>query len=324
MPVLGHAFVGLATAIYTSPARPGTFSPRSMGLDLWTLALLCLAYLPDILSQILSLAGWPEARFMTHSVLSAVVASLLLAWPLSRLSRFSFAKAFALSLATLLFHDLLDLLQSTDRTPWWPISDHRISSGVTVLPVGLFWETILFGSAFALFYLLRLLSKSKPSFSVLGCREETRFTWLVRGLIGLIIVGAIFTHILRDKREHQLREGHKLLTRGDYHGVLKAAQRAEMWPSTARPGRTDYLKAIAYDRLGHRQEAEAHYLRSYSADPDYFWCVGDLALFYAKSGRPLPERRRLTEPYLQRLKNHFPNHRDLPEYLSAIQEALGR
>ena len=79
------------------------------------------------------------------------------------------------------------------------------------------------------------------------------------------------------------------------------------------------MKAIAYDRLGQRQEAESLYLRSYSADPDYFWCVGDLALFYAKSALPLSERRRLTEPYLQRLEKDFPGHRDLHEYLTAIQ-----
>lgn len=37
-----------------------------------------------------------------------------------------------------------------------------------------------------------------------------------------------------------------------------------------------YLKAVAYENLGDRQQAEGYYLRSYKADPDYFWCVVDL------------------------------------------------
>lgn len=137
MPVLGHAFVGAATAIYTNPSGKGTPSLRPLELELWTLVLLCLAYLPDILSQILKLIGWPEARLMTHSILFAFGVSLLIAGPLSRLAGFSFSKAFVLSLATILFHDLLDLLQSTDRAPWWPVSDNRILSGMAILPVGL-------------------------------------------------------------------------------------------------------------------------------------------------------------------------------------------
>jgi len=46
MPVLGHAFVGMGTAVAAAPA--GGVRRRSF---LWLPALVALAYLPDIIAQ---------------------------------------------------------------------------------------------------------------------------------------------------------------------------------------------------------------------------------------------------------------------------------
>jgi hypothetical protein len=74
--------------------------------------------------------------------------------------------------------------------------------------------------------------------------------------------------------------------------------------------------------MGDRPRAEAYYLRAYLADPTYFWAVADLALFYASSGEPIAERRRLAAPYLNRLRTEFAGHPGLPEILARVERKL--
>ena len=81
MPVLGHAFVGLATAIVTRPARR---SPIHAAL--WTPIIIGLAYLPDILSQVILLSGLGSHSTGTHSIAVTVAVTLIVAWPVARLN----------------------------------------------------------------------------------------------------------------------------------------------------------------------------------------------------------------------------------------------
>src|SRR5262245_43009567 len=116
MPVLGHAFIGLAIGMAT---RPGVRN-QSRGADvqaestLWLPAAVTLAYLPDLVTQVSSLAGWTDGRLFGHSVIFAGVGSLAIAPLLMRLAAVSFARAFTCSLLSLLIHDVLDLAQATD------------------------------------------------------------------------------------------------------------------------------------------------------------------------------------------------------------------
>jgi hypothetical protein len=107
-----------------------------------------------------------------------------------------------------------------------------------------------------------------------------------------------------------------------YQAALEVLARAEPWPSTTKPGRIDYVRAEAYAGMGDRRRAETYYLRAYRADPTYFWTVADLALFYASSGGPVAERRRLVAPYLNRLRSEFVGHPALPEILARVERKL--
>ena len=70
--------------------------------------------------------------------------------------------------------------------------------------------------------------------------------------------------------------------------------------------------------------AEEAYLRSYRAEPGYFWLVADLAAFYAGTDRSLEERRRLVDPLLARLKDEFRDEPGLPEALGRIERRLAK
>ena len=123
-------------------------------------------------------------------------------------------------------------------------------------------------------------------------------------------------------RELLLYEAHELLASHEFKRALEVADSAENWPSTAKPGRVDYLKAAALAALGERNAAEDHFLRSYRSDPYYFWCVADLAVFYASSELPLTQRRQMASPYLDTLRTRFAHHRDFAQYMVRIQEHL--
>lgn len=114
MPVLGHAFVGLAIGQATAPPVRGHPGPHGLGsrAGLWLPAALTLAYLPDIVAQLGLMAGWSDGRLLGHSVIFAVAASPVIAVVLMRLARASFPRAFVTTLVSLLVHDALDLAQA--------------------------------------------------------------------------------------------------------------------------------------------------------------------------------------------------------------------
>jgi hypothetical protein len=126
-------------------------------------------------------------------------------------------------------------------------------------------------------------------------------------------------------REAQLEQARRLTH--EYHAyqtALATLNLAERWPSTAKPGRIDYLRAWTYEQLKDRKRAEFYYLRSYHADPSYFWTVADLVLFYASSAGPELDRRRAAAPYLSRLREDFSNHQQLHEVLNQVDQRFAR
>jgi len=260
---------------------------------------------------------------MSHSVLFAIIASVIIALLLSKAASISFGPGFSISLFSILLHDLLDLAQSTDRLPLWPVTNRQI--GIHIIPTDPFLELLLFGSIFVSFLMTRYLiirSRMKGENDLSEPRIPVRLVWFGRIVIIVIMLSAAGTHYLRDVREHQLNDARFFLKQKDYLGILKKTGQAKRWPSTAKPGRIDYLKALAYEGLGNRQQAEQYYLRSYRADPGYFWCVVDLAMFYATAPVPVPERRRLIAPYLKRLQSEFSGRKKLAGYLRKIERKL--
>ena len=327
MPVLGHAVVGLAIGMATRPpARADSHRPGVENASvLWLPAVVVLAYLPDIITQVGVFAGWSDARLLGHSILFAVTVSAAIAAPLSRVAAVSFHRAFIISLVSLVIHDMLDLAQTTDRAPWWPLSERRVGFDLSPLPADPVREAAVFLALFigflVLLHIIRRLSGHSVAYPLgtSGCRKHV---WLGRVLIAVIFLAALLTHGLRAARESQLEVAGRLLEQRAYQASLDTLAGAERWPSTDKPGRVDYLRAEAYAGLGDRQAAETHYLRAYRADPGYFWIVADLALFYAASGQPIAERRQQVAPYVYRLRAEFARHPGLPRVLAGVDRKL--
>lgn len=328
MPVLGHAFVGLAIGVSTKPSARGRSEPPGSGAAsaLWVPAVVVLAYLPDIVAQLGVIAGWSDSRLLGHSVMFAVAVSPAIAAVLMRLARVSFPRAFVTALVSLLVHDILDLGQATDRAPWWPLSDRPIGSDLGLIPTDLLREAAVFGGLLVAFLGLRRLAHRQAGQSAVHPtvpgNSHAPLVWLGRGFIVAVVLAAVVTHSLRDAREAQLETARDLVEQRAYQAGLEALARAEPWPSTTKPGRIDYLRGEAYAGMGDRQRAEVYYLRAYRADRTYFWAVADLALFYASSEAPVAERRRLAAPYLRRLRSEFAGHAALPEVLARVERKL--
>ena len=319
MPVLGHAFIGLAFGISTRPPVRGRETPASTeaAATLWVPAMVTLAYLPDIVTQGALLAGWNDGRLLGHSLIFATIASALIGTLLMRIVDISFARGFVCCLASLVIHDVLDLAQATGRAPWWPLSERAVNLGLEFLPTDLLGEGVVFGALFvAVLGLRRAVLPPPPP------RRRLRQAWLAPVFLTAIVSAAVMTHRSRDARELQLEAGRILVAQGAYRAALDALEGADRWPSTAKAGRVDYLRAEAYAAIGDRPRAEQHYLQAYAADPTYFWTVADLALFYASSDAPAAERRRQAAPYVNRLRIEFSANPALPRTLTRLNRRL--
>ena len=321
MPVLGHAFAGLLMGEAVSPGRT---APRP-AKGLWVPVLVGLAYLPDIAAQPLLLAGVSQGRVVTHSVLFAVVVSVGLAPILARLTGLSRRRAFVIILVSVGLHDLLDVLQVSDRTPWWPFSGRRVGSADALLPTSLRGEGLLFGALWAAWVAGRaVVERVRGAGRAVDVPARLgRVAWAGRGLTVTLVLLAAITHHWRDVRDEHLSRARALIHRErDYAGALKELALAERWPSIASPSVIALSRAEAFAGTGDRARAEEFFLRSLEADPTFFWAVAGLADLYASSDRPLDERRRLAAPYVARLRQDFARHPALLRVLARIERQL--
>jgi hypothetical protein len=321
MPVIGHAFVGLATAAITRPADPTT--RRAV---LWAPAIVGAAYLPDVLWQIARIAGLNSWHPATHSLVMAVPLSLLFGGVLAHLAHTPFRLTSCVVFVSLGLHDVLDLLHATGRAPLWPLVRGPIDIGWAGLTLDVWSESFVYGVPAAVvtgtYFILRRRHGRQASYACSAQRPALGLTLIAWCPIGCILLAALGTQHLRDVREDELERAQECLIRRQYGEALYQAAQADRWPSVARPGRTDYLRAQAYEGMGNRILAEQFYLRSTDADPTYFWAVADLAHLYASSGEPLEARRRCAAPYISRLQRDFAGHRDCPRYLAKLAAKL--
>ena len=318
MPVVGHAFVGAATALATAGSGSGR-SPSARAL--WVPTLVGLAYLPDIPGAITPGAWFGEARALGHSALLVALAGAPLGFALARWARTRVSLGIAIVVFSLLVHDVLDLLQNTDRVPLWPFSDRPLGLGLAVLPHGAWSEALVFGAGFAVFglgYVLARRGSRAPSLPPLDRR------WRLARLIGTaaVVLAAVSTQLARGVREEEYRVSQAILREGRYAEALLLLDRAESWPSLAPPGRIDYLRGEAYAGMGDFARAEEHYLKSYRANPGYCWLLVDLAVFYADSPRSFADRKRLVEPLVRRLHDEFGGVVELQPSLARIERKL--
>ncbi len=327
IPVLGHAFVGLATAMVTRPRPTGRSEPVSRAIvpELWGFIAVVLAYAPDICSQALRAVGSSEAPRICHSLLFAVAFPAMFAFAMRAVGA-PFRRVLFLALFSILAHDALDIAQATDKAPFWPFSDRTIALPGADIPSGLFGETLIFGGLFLLFLLgrmsLRRSAGSARPAQAEPCRPSRRLAALNTALVASIVLLAAATLSLRDVRERQLESSRALIESGRYADGLKVLEASELWPSPAKPGRTDYLRGIALLGLGDRDRAESYLLKAYRADPAYLWVVIDLAMFYAESPLPLAARRDLAAPYLEALRRDFAGRKPAADAARRIDALL--
>ena len=328
MPVIGHAFVGVATALAVEPApcrRDESRLPAPPGAALWVPIVVGLAYAPDLIMQALILTGYGNARRATHSVVLALPLAWLAALGLSWLGRLPYGRVFLVALGSILAHDVLDLLQAGDRMPFWPLSYRRLGGEWPIIPSETAREAWLFGGAFLVFLACRWLwRRVRPAAPPAPPRTRPTggLLWLNRLTITAFMVAAAGTHYLRSLREAQFRVAITRLERHDYTGALEGFAAVQGWPFTARPGRVDYLRAAAYVGLGDRRRAERHYLSAVEQEPHFFWGMADLTLLYAAAPGPAAERRRSVEPWVAELRREFPRAKQLPAVLARIERLL--
>lgn len=313
MPVIGHAFVGMATAL---SVRPPQRAPRVAAL--WLPAMVVLAYLPDIANQVVRLAGGPDARDATHSIAFAFAAACATAVAFSQRAGLTRPRAFALAFFSILLHDALDLLQASFASPFWPISEWHVTLPRSLIPWSVSREAAGFAGLFAMFLVFRRLWSAPPRGE---SSPQVHAGWRRAGRVFLasILLAAGSTHGLRGLRERDYQRAESLLLAADYLGALEAARAAERWPSVAKPGRTDYLQAQAREGLGDFATAETLYRRSMAADPTYFWSLADYAVFVA-AHKACDERARNKElgELRARLQRLFGSDGNLPRLLRKI------
>jgi membrane-bound metal-dependent hydrolase YbcI (DUF457 family) len=326
MPVIGHALVGLATAVQYEPSvdRQG----RSLGptaIALWVPVVVVVSYIPDILSQLGSMAGVRHAGLAGHSLVVGLAAGAVMGMLWAAATGLSFIRLMAVATGAILLHDVLDILQAADRAPFWPSSTRIVSFGV-LLPRRSVPEGLLFLGLFGAFVIWRRLSGlSLGTFVPLvdfRRRASSAAVWTARAAVVAVLLPAVGTRALRSQRERLARDAARLNAQGRYAEALRLADTADRWPSV-KPGQLDIIRGEAYEALGEPAIAERYFLRAYEEDPTNFWAVADLAEFHAASNAPVADRRRAVEPYADELKRNFPRHKRLNEVLARIDRKLG-
>lgn len=316
MPVIAHAFAGLAiaAAVPAEPVRTGVAArPRSF----WLLALLGLSYLPDILTQLLKPVYGQNASVLSHSVLIAVIGGGIAGLVLSMLG-VGVRRAVLVAIGAVLLHDAFDILQSPGREPFWPFLNWESPDELAILPRRLWGEAILCVSLLA----ATVVATRNRARGDSGSRRLPSLTTVA--MVASMVAVAVSMHYVRGDRERALRRAYALVERRDYAGAIREADRADRWPAPARPGRSDYVRAEAWLGLGDRDKAEQYYLRSHRAAPDYFWTVADLAVLQASGGGSAAERARRAEPWITLLKSGFAGHPALERNLQRVRRALER
>jgi membrane-bound metal-dependent hydrolase YbcI (DUF457 family) len=322
MPVFGHAFVGLGTAIQWEPktGRDGRPLP-ALAAACWIPVVVVVSYLPDIVTQIGSMTGLSRAGLIGHSFTVGAAAGAVTALIWARAIGASRIHLLIVTIGTILGHDVLDILQASDRAPFWPWSTRIVSVG-TVLPGRSLSEGVMFLLLFGFFAVWRVRS-GRTLGSLAGHPPlSQRVAWVPRGAIVAVVLVAVVVHSIRSGRERQANLAGRLLGEGRYAEALAAAATADRWPWPARPGRIDLIRGEAHEALGQPAIAEGYFLRAYREDPTNFWAVADLAEFYAAGPAPSAERRRRVQPYADELRERFPRHERLADVLARVDRRL--
>jgi len=320
MPIIGHTLAGIAIAQQFESAGPGSsFTRGPVAGPLWMPLIVAISYLPDVATQIALLwMGRETAQAIGHSIPFGLVAGALIgvAWAVvvggpARLLATVAAGAIAL-------HDAMDLLQDSERTPFWPLSARQIGVDWFAEPNRLWGEVLAFGVPFVIFEVWRA-RRRRAGPAMPRPQVHQGLVWAGRGLILTVLLAALTVLSLREFRQRQLDQAIALRRAGRFDEALAQVERAERWPSSFGAG--DITRGEAYDGLGDRGQAEEAFLRAYYRNPDDFWPVAVLAQHYAAHGTR-EERRKRSAPLVAILQRQFADDEALGRVLEAIERSI--
>jgi hypothetical protein len=304
MPVIGHALVGIITAQEFEPGSRR--NPRALGpvaQALWMPALVSLAYVPDVVTQLGLWLGLGSAKAFGHSMLVGLPIGLLIGVGWARLSRGSPRIPATLAVALIQIHNLMDLLQANDRQPFWPLSLRTIDAGSLALPDQLSAELLVFGLPYAAYEARRLFSRrAAPAGDV--SRTAPWIAWASRVLVGALLLSAVTIQVMRGRRQDQMDVAEQLLRSKRFVEALEAIDVADAWPAAGGAG-ADILRGEAYKGLGNSARAELLYQRAYRNEPDNFWA----------------ERESRARPYVNELRKRFSSHPDFHAVMRRVERA---
>jgi hypothetical protein len=320
MPVFGHAFVGLSVGKYIKPD-----GHDSVGASLWLLIVVVLSYIPDIASQICFYWGLRGVDTIVHSLIAAIVLSLITTAVLKVIIRLSIRKAFLISLCSILAHDILDRIYAPERFFLWPFSSWRPGFYYSLPPLSLIDEVLIFGSLYFISWLLYRLWFDKRFSQPMCCKtiRQKNLIWLSRIIVIVIFICAGTTHYLQKIRGEQFQQAKIILqTTKNYKHALNLLDEAGRWPYGASLAWVNYFKAQTFWRLGNIGQAERYYQESLAEDPRNFRSIADLALLYASGKEDIAQRRNRAEPYVRKLRTQYADNPFTKSYLDKIEVAL--
>ncbi len=324
MPLTGHAIAGATTALLVSPEILRNRQISQQSVTQWIPFNAAIAYGPDIATELLFLAGWPNAKTCCHSFLFAGIAALICTFVLRSMFSAPALRRFFFFLGVIALHDILDMLQSSNRLPLWPFSDLIISW--PLIPEDPLYEGLLFLVLFAVFLTFFIHAQRETPFQKTipeNHATKPRYSGLFIILSLVLIATAITTHQTRILREKQLNLARKYIAAKQYSRGLSLLRQAQRWPAKIHPGRVEYLQGYILGQTEKWKEAEEKYLLSWKKNHRYFWTIADLIILYAQQDIPLSKKLQLIKPWYRRLITDFARHPDLPEYQEKLRQLLG-
>ncbi len=316
MPILGHTFIGVVVAREIGPdALASTRTAGPWTRALWVPAIVTLSYLPDVLTQCGIWLQWPWARAAGHSVLVACVLGAVIGGIWSRLTMLPFGRLAALATGVIALHDVVDLFQDAERTPFWPFSMRPAGVDWLMFTDRLVGELAVFGVPFAAYLVWQRVRRR----SVVSEPSSSAGRWVTGAFVCAVLVVSLGIVHLRQERQTQMDRAEALLRSGRLEEALATIDAAEQWPSS--PGRGDLLRGRVYVRMGRDDQAEAVFLRAHDRAPNTFWPTAVLAEFYASRG-PIETRRARSAPYIETLRARFSGWEAFGRVMERIEQHL--
>jgi hypothetical protein len=300
--------------------RPATGAEAA----LWTPAWVALGYVPDAAAAALSPFVPTDPLLASHSIPLGMLAGIAVGIAGFVVTRRSPALLISLGLMSIVGHDVLDLLQATDRAPFWPLTIQGPGASLAWIPDRISGELAVLGPPFLCWAAWR--------FSTGAARREARertatatatVTWTARGLVLLLVLTPVAAYYTRRTAEREVLAAQRMLRDGRFEDALRAADSADRWAWIVRRGRTDLVRGEVYEALGDEGRAESHYRRAYELDRNNFWAVADLAEFHASHGDPATRRRR-SMVFLAELRARFTNNPALEKVRADVETKLQR